>query len=218
MIVVSLEDAGVSELGLGAAMPTANTLRTKYVGPVPRLPDGRVVVPTSKFRTASRPDHMGVDLLVPLWASDGRLTKPYTDGEGKWWFPGGWPAVSVADGVVGRSLDSDSGGYIRIDHAGGVSSQYVHLAERWVKVGDRVRKGQAIGIIGEGDTHQIHLHFQMMLDKIIVDPAPFLAHMPVIDNPLLPRGRTGLWALAGLAVAGGALAYYLRSRRRPIWR
>ena len=40
------------------------------------------------------------------------------------------------------------GGFTLIDHGQGVSTSYLHQSKRLVKVGDTVRRGQRIGLIG----------------------------------------------------------------------
>lgn len=169
-------------------------LREQYVHPVPWLEKAgaapRKAVVTSGFRTESRPGHDGSDLLFQLLAIDGPQREPNTDGGGRWWHPSGMSALSIADGVVLTSNVTSTGGHIHVLHAGGVSSQYIHLAQRLVKQGDRVRKGQPIGVIGAGSSHLVHLHFQLRLGTTLenkegqlVDPAPYLATMRVISDP-----------------------------------
>lgn len=191
-----------SELGeLGALRIPLATLLTRYVHPV-GFYKGRMVEVSSGFRTESRPGHDGVDLLLRLLASDGAVTKPNTDGQGKWWFPSGRSALSVADGIVKQSKVTSTGGYIMIEHAGGVYSQYMHLARRDVAPGTAVRKGQPIGVIGPGDSHLVHLHFQLIIDKTYVDPEPYLQYMPSIIDP-----RDRVAGGGGLGIGGALVAF-----------
>ena len=67
-----------------------------------------------------------------------------------------------------------------IDHGkvGGLrmTTLYAHQAAIGVKPGDRVVKGQAIGVIGAtGYATGPHLHFEVRIDGEPLDPAPFLA-------------------------------------------
>ena len=58
----------------------------------------------------------------------------------------------------------DNGEYIVIDHQNGYFTLYAHMCPgcRYVKVGDRVTKGQAIGGMGRtGAATGVHLHFSM---------------------------------------------------------
>jgi murein DD-endopeptidase MepM/ murein hydrolase activator NlpD len=73
-----------------------------------------------------------------------------------------------------------------IDHGtvGGVhmTTLYAHQAAFAVHPGDRVVKGQPIGVIGEtGYATGPHLHFEVRINGRTVDPAPYL-----VDAPLPP--------------------------------
>jgi len=66
-----------------------------------------------------------------------------------------------------------------IDHGkvGGlrIVTMYAHQAASGVKAGDRVVKGQAIGVVGStGYSTGPHLHFEVRVDGEPLDPAPFL--------------------------------------------
>ena len=66
------------------------------------------------------------------------------------------------------------GGTVIIDHGMGVMSLYYHLEEIMVKKGDRVKKGQYIGKAGDtGITTAPHLHFEMRIRNVAVDPSHF---------------------------------------------
>jgi murein DD-endopeptidase MepM/ murein hydrolase activator NlpD len=82
-----------------------------------------------------------------------------------------------------------------IDHGtvGGVhmTTLYAHQASFGVRPGDRVVKGQPIGIIGEtGYATGPHLHFEVRINGGVVNPAPFLVHAPM--PPLLKGSRARL--------------------------
>ncbi|MGZ4610994.1 MAG: peptidoglycan DD-metalloendopeptidase family protein [Actinomycetes bacterium] len=75
-----------------------------------------------------------------------------------------------------------------IDHGtiGGqhITTLYAHQAAFAVQPGDRVSKGQPIGVIGEtGYATGPHLHFEVRVDGSPVDPAPFLVHAPLPPTP-----------------------------------
>ena len=73
--------------------------------------------------------------------------------------------TAAASGTVIQSRDTSSSincqGYIRIAHADGTSTGYLHLNEREVEVGDTVSAGQEIGNMGGqiGCSTGVHLHF-----------------------------------------------------------
>lgn len=69
--------------------------------------------------------------------------------------------------------DQQCGNGVVIDHAGGLQTQYCHLARSSVSVlpGDAVEAGQAIGAIGlSGNTQFPHLEFIVRKDGVVVDP------------------------------------------------
>lgn len=86
--------------------------------------------------------------------------------------------VAVADGVVVTAINSPSWGYyIRVDHGNGVVTGYAHaIAGSFrVKVGDYVRAGQQIASIGTtGRSTGYHLHFEVYLDGVRVNPLPYV--------------------------------------------
>lgn len=70
------------------------------------------------------------------------------------------------------------GNTVRIDHGDGLITLYGHL--RWhsqvVAVGDRVTAGNALGSEGStGKSTGCHLHFEVQLNGIAIDPEPFMA-------------------------------------------
>ena len=70
------------------------------------------------------------------------------------------------------------GNAVVIDHGGNVETLYGHMpwGGRFVNVGDRVSAGQRIG--SEGNTGQsfgCHLHLEVFINGVQVDPAPFFA-------------------------------------------
>lgn len=86
--------------------------------------------------------------------------------------------VAVADGVVVMATYHYSWGYyIRIDHGSGVVTGYAHALEGSfrVNVGDYVKKGQHISSIGTtGNSTGYHLHFEVWLDGVRVNPLPYV--------------------------------------------
>lgn len=78
--------------------------------------------------------------------------------------------VAVEDATVGVSTiitDRSNrtwewGNYVRLDLDDGKRLYHCHLANRLVKTGERVRKGQVIGIAGEtGNATGVHLHWEL---------------------------------------------------------
>ena len=86
------------------------------------------------------------------------------------------------DGVVLLTEYNEAYGNMTVvDHGtvGGlrITTLYAHQAAIGVQVGDRVVKGQALGVIGStGYSTGPHLHFEVRVNGEPMDPAPFLAN------------------------------------------
>jgi Peptidase family M23 len=72
--------------------------------------------------------------------------------------------LASAPGVVSRveNLGNRSyGRWIMVEHGDGHSSLYAHLRATWVRVGQRVDQGSALGVVGSsGGSTGPHLHFE----------------------------------------------------------
>jgi len=84
---------------------------------------------------------------------------------------------SVADGVVIWSgKRGDYGKMVEIDHGSGFITRYAHLSELNVKLGEKINKAQAIGIMGKtGRATSEHLHFEVLKKGKKINPMPFIA-------------------------------------------
>ena len=92
-------------------------------------------------------------------------TRKYKMHEGQD-FSGVWnrtPILATADGRVKNSKNYGTyGNYIEIDHGDGIVTIYAHLHRRYVKKGDRVKRGQKIGTLGNtGRSTAPHLHYEV---------------------------------------------------------
>lgn len=89
----------------------------------------------------------------------------------------GLPGVMAADGGVVVYTGWDRYGYgnhVIVDHGGGLSTLYAHLTEYYVKVGDRVSRGQVIAKMGStGRSTGPHLHFETRINNAPVNPGQF---------------------------------------------
>jgi murein DD-endopeptidase MepM/ murein hydrolase activator NlpD len=90
--------------------------------------------------------------------------------------PPGTPVEAPAAGsVVEASSQGDFGKHVMLDHGNGVRSLYGHLKRVDVKVGQRVAKGQVIGLVGStGRSTGPHLHYEVLMAGKPVDPSRFL--------------------------------------------
>lgn len=94
---------------------------------------------------------------------------------------------AVASGTVkSASYQSTGGNYIMIDHGNGMSSAYAHCRSINVSVGQKVKQGQVIGLVGNTGSAVYprptsanpvagsHLHFEMRLNGKRVNPEKYL--------------------------------------------
>jgi len=115
---------------------------------------------TSGFGTRSDPFrgraamHSGIDLAGPV----------------------GTPIYAAADATVGHAgVRGGYGNLIELDHGSGIATRYGHLSRISVTAGERVRRGQLIGLMGStGRSTGSHLHYEVRIDGRAVNPLPFL--------------------------------------------
>ncbi|MBQ6906589.1 MAG: peptidoglycan DD-metalloendopeptidase family protein [Clostridia bacterium] len=88
----------------------------------------------------------------------------------------GKEVIAAGDGeVVKKYYSWGYGNRIEILHPNGMITSYSHLNEYLVEVGDTVKEGQAIGIVGStGNSTGTHLHFEVIIDGEKVNPVLYL--------------------------------------------
>jgi len=145
-----------------------------------RPPVQQAYTVTSRFGTRFHPIHLedrlhaGVDLVT---------------------HPAPGPVVAVNAGTVTTvttvttaTTTTTGGNTVAVDHGGGITTRYLHLARLDVQAGDTVHTGQQVGLEGStGASTGAHLHFEVHTGGTPVDPVPFM----------LARGAP----LNGLAIA-----------------
>lgn len=112
--------------------------------------------------------HRGVDLVGPagcaiLAAGSGVVAEH-------------WPAPGTPiPGRPGKYFGGHPvmGGYVVIDHGGGILTLYGHMSRTYVHTGQRVTAGQIIGRQGRtGDATGSHLHFELVIDPLLFFEVP----------------------------------------------
>ena len=88
----------------------------------------------------------------------------------------GTEAYATGDGVV-CNVEKGQWGYgnmVTIDHGYGYKTRYSHLQKAAVRKGQKVKRGQCIGFIGNtGKTTGVHLHYEVLKNNVQIDPINF---------------------------------------------
>lgn len=88
----------------------------------------------------------------------------------------GTPIYAADAGVIEYAgWGKGYGNQIVIDHGGGKKTRYAHQSKFYVKKGDFVDKGQAIGAMGStGWSTGPHLHFEVMINGVKYNPLNYI--------------------------------------------
>lgn len=140
-----------------------NTDKKKYTLMV--IPNGK---PLDKSRVSSnfgyrinpitkrKQFHRGIDLAAP------RKT----------------PIRATADGIVEHVQSKNIGDYgrvIRLSHNYGFKTTFAHMNKTYVNIGDIVKKGQIIGLVGNsGRSSGPHLHYEIRYASTLLNPKNFI--------------------------------------------
>ncbi len=88
----------------------------------------------------------------------------------------GTPIFASGDGIVARADNSASGfgNHIVIRHGYGYESLYAHLSKYKCRAGQRVKRGDIIGYVGNtGRSEAPHLHYEVHKNGKVVNPLNF---------------------------------------------
>ncbi len=174
--------------GLGSPESTFGLLKDLLEGLETRLQTVRSNVDKRNNLAAATPS---------IWPTHGWLTSSMgnradpINGE-KDFHPGldisadtGDPVHSTADGrIVNASAAGNYGNLVVIDHGFGIETRYGHLSAFKVKVGQTVKRGDLVGLVGAtGRATGSHLHYEVRANGRILNPLQLLL------NPRRPGGR-----------------------------
>ncbi len=86
--------------------------------------------------------------------------------------PVGTPIMSIGDGVVtsmSATPRGDLGIFVAVTHPSGVVSRYLHLSDVAVALGERVSRGEILGLSGNtGNSAGPHLHLDLKVANPLV--------------------------------------------------
>lgn len=118
--------------------------------------------------------------VIPTSSNNGRYITQYF----KWNHPGldidgdySNPVIA-ADGGVVKLIHYGRTGYgyqVVVDHENGILTRYAHLSKILVEQGQRVDRGQTIGIVGTtGRSTGTHLHYEIFVNGKRVNPLTYI--------------------------------------------
>jgi murein DD-endopeptidase MepM/ murein hydrolase activator NlpD len=132
----------------------------RYRVPGDRLETIRLLPPlagtvSSGFGNRSGGRHAGIDILAPA----------------------GTEVHAASKGIAGYTGNGmrGYGNVVILEHGGGITTLYGHLATIRVQSGETVPAGAVIGTVGRsGNATTYHLHFELRVDGEAMDPIPYL--------------------------------------------
>ncbi len=88
----------------------------------------------------------------------------------------GTPVTATADGVITMAKKNGSMGLtIEVNHGNGFKTRYAHLAKMNVRRGQRIRRGETVGAVGNtGRSTGPHLHYEVIFRKQHRDPLHYI--------------------------------------------
>lgn len=159
-IIISEADAAPPTRRLAAPKASATSSNIPSIWPVTGILRSGVGLRQNPFGGSSVEFHKGQDISAPT----------------------GTPVNATADGVV--VIAGWLRGYgkgIYIDHGNGISTRYGHLSRIDVAVGQTVKRGEHLGLVGStGRSTGPHLHYEVRINGQPTSPLPYL---PSIATP-----------------------------------
>lgn len=152
------------ELAIGQVVIVPDGVKPADIPTAPRIrqltPDAGTVVASGQF----------------VWPTGGTITQRFV-----WYHKGvdianrAAPNVLAADSgrviVAGWPDNSGYGNRVVIDHGNGFRTLYGHLSQIYVKEGQTVTRGSALGKMGTtGRSTGIHLHFEVIQNGVHINP------------------------------------------------
>jgi len=84
---------------------------------------------------------------------------------------------TTASGIGPVEGDSGYGVVVIVAHPGDIRTMYAHLSAMYVRDGQSVKRGQAIGAVGaSGRATGPHLHYEVRVAGVPVDPGRYLVN------------------------------------------
>lgn len=151
--------------------PPAGQARTSTSGKVRSKPQPKTASSSGTKRRTAPPGAISL-----VWPAQGKVTRGYDGAHSNGIVisnSSGTPVVAAAPGTVAYS-GSGLRGYghlVIVKHNASFLSIYAHNSKLLVKEGQRVSQGQKIAEMGNSDSKQVGLYFELRYDGQAVDPA-----------------------------------------------
>jgi murein DD-endopeptidase MepM/ murein hydrolase activator NlpD len=90
----------------------------------------------------------------------------------------GSAVYATADGTVTHAAaEGGYGNLVVLDHGYGLETRYGHLSRYRVRVGDQVKRGDVVGLVGStGRSTGYHLHYEVRVNGRLLNPLKLLAN------------------------------------------
>lgn len=144
-------------------------------GPAPKAEQAKAIEKLPEAPSASIPDEESISWM---WPAEGKVIAGFSEGKRGIDIAGkmGQPVLAAGAGKV---LYAGSGirGYgnlVIVKHSNNLLSAYAHNKTIFVKEDQSVNKGQKIAEMGNSDTDEVKLHFEIRQQGKPVDPSKFL--------------------------------------------
>lgn len=178
---------------IGIKMPKSNSDDSRHSGGlfVPQTPSetDELLFKADKYLNAIRYLPLGRPTKGAITSGFGKREDPINHKRA--FHPGldirgrkGQPIYATADGVVAKAFRNGGyGNYVQIDHGNGYSSSYAHMQKYFVHKGQRVTRGQRIGLVGNtGRSTGTHLHYEISLHGTPINPSKFMKIASLAKN------------------------------------
>lgn len=182
------------ELGVRYGVPHAEIARANGIADPRRLQPGQTLrIPRARARDTAP----AASFRPPADLADAKLLWPVRGGRVSSGFgprdaafhdgidivaPIGTPVLAAERGVVVYSgYRRGYGNVVVVRHRPGLSTLYAHNQSNRVRVGQAVRRGEVVALVGDsGRTTGANLHFEVWFGDHVVDPLRFLAGQPPV--------------------------------------
>jgi murein DD-endopeptidase MepM/ murein hydrolase activator NlpD len=105
--------------------------------------------------------------------------------------PMGTPVMATADGtIITAGWQRGYGWVVYIDHGNGITTRYGHLSRIDVELGQTIRRGQQLGLVGStGRSTGPHLHYEVRINGQPVSPLLYLPGQTALSS-VSPQSAT----------------------------